>query len=165
MMYNDHSQTENGTEKPPRRRFWQNLLINGSGDLKKLLSLSSLMMSFVILFVYIIVYLLLMPLLDRAIGRGPVFLVTLAEALIPAVIGTALIMLTWPLYRDKRVLPAAYVWLALIALAILAGVLFRLRDDPAARRTFLYIYLWDVVPPLIIGNIAAWKRYRDFLWK
>ena len=88
MMYNDHSQTENSPEKPPRRRFWQNLLINGSGDLKKLLSLSSLMMSFVILFVYIIVYLLLMPLLDRAIGRGPVFLVTLAEALIPAVIGT-----------------------------------------------------------------------------
>lgn len=164
-MYNDYSQTENGPEKPPRRRFWQNLLINGSGDLKKILSLSSLMMSLLILFVYLIVYILLTPLLDRLIGSGPVLLVTLAEALIPAVIGTAVIMLTWPLFRDKRVLPAAYLWLALFALVILIGVLFRLRDDAAAGRTFLYIYLWDVLPPLIIGSIAAWKRYRDFLWK
>ena len=90
------------------------------------------MLSFVILIVYIVSYVLLMPFLDNLIGGGPVWLVNLAESLVPALIATGAVMLTWPLFRDKRVLPAAYVWLALIALAILAGVVFRLRDDPAA---------------------------------
>ena len=108
-MYEDHSQRENGTEKPPKRKFWQNLLIMDSGDLKRLLSLSSLMLSFAVLFVYAAAYLLLMPLLDRIFGNGPVLLATLLEALIPAVIGTLAVMVTWPVFRDKRVLPAAYL--------------------------------------------------------
>lgn len=150
-------------EKPPKRKFWQNLLIMDSGDLKKLLSLSSLMLSFAILFVYIASYVLLMPLIDRLIGSGPVFAVNLAESLLPPLIATSAVMLTWPLFRDKRVLPAAYLWLLLFSLIILIGVFIRLHNDPDALRGFLYIFAWDALPSVIIGNIAAWWKYHNFI--
>ena len=154
---------EGSGEKPPKRKFWQNLLIMDSGDLKRLLSLSSMMLSFVLMAVYIAAYLLLMPLLERLIGNGPVLIVDLAESVIPALIATAAIMLTWPLFRDKRVLPAAFLWFAFFMLLLLIGVLIALRDDPAARSSFIYLYAWDVLPPLIIGNLAAWLKYRNFI--
>ena len=142
-MNGNYSQQENTPEKPPRRKFWQNLLIMDSGDLKKILSLSSLMLSLAILFVYAIAYVLLMPLIDKVMGWAPA---------------------SWPLYKDKRILPAAYLWLTGISLLIFVIVLINLRDDPAAVKSFLYFYLWIVLPALIIGNFAAWNRYRKFLW-
>ena len=76
-MYGDHSNRETAQEKPPKRKFWQNMLIMDSGDLKRLLSLSSLLLSFAVLAVYAAAYLLLMPLLDRIFGNGPVLPATL----------------------------------------------------------------------------------------
>lgn len=152
------------SEKPPKRKFWQNLLIMDSGDLKRLLSLSSLMLSFAILFVYIVSYVLLMPLLDRIVGSWPVLLADLVESLVPALVGTGAVMLTWPIFRDKRVLPSAYLWLAFFALLLGAAVLIALRNDAAARASFLYIFAWDVLPSLFIGNLAVWLRYRKFIY-
>ena len=164
-MYGDHSNRETAQEKPPKRKFWQNLLIMDSGDLKRLLSLSSLMLSFAVLIVYIAAYLLLMPLLDRIFGSGPVLPATLLEALFPAVIGTFAVMVTWPVFRDKRVLPAAYIWLTIFALTILIIVLVDLRSEPAAGKAFLYFFACEILPGLIIGNLAVWLKYRDFLQK
>lgn len=158
----EYGQT-NSPEKPPKRKFWQNLLIMDNSDLKRLLSLSSLMLSFAILIIYIISYILLMPLLDRVFGDGPVWLSTLAESLIPALVGTGAVMLTWPLFRDKRVLPSAYLWLTLFALILGIAVLVSLKGDPSARTSFLYTFAWDVLPSLIIGNLAAWSKYRKFI--
>ncbi len=159
----EYGYRDEGKEKPPKRKFWQNLLIMDSGDLKRLLSLSSLMLGFAILFVYLIAYILLMPLLDRLVGGGPVLLVNLIEALIPAAAATGAVMLTWPLYRDKRVLPAAYLWLTLLAVVIFAVVSVKLRNEPEALKFFLFIFAWDVIPSLLLGNLAAWSRYRKFL--
>ena len=153
----------NNPEKPPKRKFWQNLLIMDSGDLKRLLSLSSMMLSFVILAVYFASYVLLMPLLDRIFGKGPVLLANLAETLIPALAATAAVMLTWPLFRDKRVLPSAYLWLTLFSLLLGIAVLVGLRDDPRARTAFLYTFAWNVLPSLIIGSLAVWHKYRMFI--
>ena len=161
----DYTGMEKNEEKPPKRKFWQNLLIMDSGDLKKVLSLSSLMLSFGILIVYVVTYILLMPLLDRVLGRGPVLLVNLAESLIPAVIATLIVMMVWPLFRDKRVLPAAYSWLLFFSLLIFIVVMISLREDSEVRHGFVYIFAWDVLPPLLIGSITAWVRYRNFLWK
>lgn len=154
----------NVQEEPPKRKFWQNLLIMDSGDLKRLLSLSSMMLSFVLMLVYLVSYLLLMPVIDSIFGTGPVFLATLMESLIPAIVGTGVIMLTWPLFRDKRVLPAAFLWLTLFAFLLFFAVLFALRDDEAAMASFLYIFVLDVLPSLIIGNLAVWLRYRKFIF-
>ena len=134
-----------------------------SGDLKRLLSLSSLMLSFAILFVYIVSYVLLMPLLDRIVGSWPVFPANLVESLVPALVGTGAVMLTWPIFRDKRVLPSAYLWLAFLALLLGGVVLIALRNDALARSAFLYTFAWDVLPSLLIGNLAAWLRYRKFI--
>ena len=160
-----YSQQDEALEKPPKRRFWQNLLIMDSGDLKKLLSLSSLMLALGILIVYILAFILLVPLIDRLIGGGPVILVNLAESLIPALLATGAVMLLWPLFRDKRVLPAAYLWLVLLTVVLLVIVLVKLADDPDAGRFFLYIFGWDVLPGLLIGNLAAWTKYRSFILK
>ena len=135
-----------------------------SGDLKRLLSLSSLMLSFAILFVYIVSYVLLMPLLDRIVGSWPVFPANLVESLVPALVGTGAVMLTWPIFRDKRVLPSAYLWLAFLALLLGGVVLIALRNDALARSAFLYTFAWDVLPSLLIGNLAAWLRYRKFIY-
>ena len=156
-------QPENPQEQPPKRKFWQNLLIMDSGDLKKVLSLGSMMLSFLILFVYIISYILLMPLIERIVSNWPVFPANLAESIIPALIGTAAIMMTWPLFKDKRVLPAAFLWLDLFALIIFIAVLVLIGNDPKARSFFVYIFVWDVLPSLIIGNIAAWWKYIHFI--
>ena len=147
------------------------LLVNASRDKKEirfsvngplLLNIGKV---FAVLIVYIAAYLLLMPLLDRIFGSGPVLPATLLEALIPAVIGTFAVMVTWPVFRDKRVLPAAYIWLTIFALTILIIVLVDLRSEPAAGKAFLYFFACEVLPGLIIGNLAVWLKYRDFLQK
>ena len=130
-MYENPVPTQNPSEKPPKRKFWQNLLIMDSGDLKKILSLSSMMLSFVLIFVYAAAYILLMPLLAKILGNAPVLLVNLAESLIPAILATGVIMLTWPLFRDKRVLPAAYLWMALFALVSAVFAFFMILDEQA----------------------------------
>ena len=160
---NGYGMSDGTNEKPPKRKFWQNLLIMDSGDLKRLLSLSSMMLSFALIIVYIVSYLLLMPLLDRIFGQGPVILANLLESLIPALAATAVIMLTWPIFRDKRVLPAAFLWMTFFILLLFITVLIALRNDAAARNAFLYTCLWDVLPSLIIGNLAVWLKYRAFI--
>lgn len=162
---NDFYQQETPSEKPPKRKFWQNMFTQDSGEIRRVLSLSSLMLSFLLIAVYFLSYLLLMPLIDKVTGNIPVLAATILESLIPAVIATEAVMICWPLFKDKRVLPSAYLWMTLFAAALFVGVLVSLRDDPAARSYFLYIFGWDVLPSLIIGNFAAWRRYFEFIRK
>ena len=160
---NGNYHQEKTTEKPPRRKFWQNLLIMDSGDLKKILSLSSLLLAFLLLAIYAAAFIFLMPIIEKIAGGGPLILANLAESIIPALAATGLIMLCWPLFKDKRVLPAAYLWLVFLALLILITVLIKLRDDPGAQKTFIYLFAWDVFPALLIGNFFVWRRYWKFI--
>ena len=157
------NQQDNAPERPPKRRFWQNFYTEESGEIRKILMLSSLVLSFLLLIVHITSYILLMPLLEKVFGGAPRLVATLAEAMIPALIAVGAVMLCWPLFKDKRVLPAAYIWLVLFALVIFVAVLIKLKDDPEARDLFLYIFSWDAVPSLLIGNFAAWRRYLSFI--
>ena len=96
-------------------------------------------------------------------GQWPVIAANLAESLIPSLIASGVILLLWPVFRDKRVLPAAYLWLTLIAAVILIIVTVKLRDDPTAQRTFIYVFCWNVIPALLVGNILVWRRYLRFI--
>ena len=156
-------QQDNTPERPPKRHFWQNLFTEESGEIRKILSLSSFALSFLILIVHFTAYILLMPLLDKVFSGVPGWISTLMEALIPALAAVGAVMLCWPLFKDKRVLPAAYVWLSVFALVIFIGVFLKLRNNPEARNMFIYVFSWDAVPSLLIGNIASWRRYLGFI--
>lgn len=156
-------QQDNTPERPPKRHFWQNFLTEDSGEIRKILTMSSFALSFLLLIIHFTAYILLMPLLEKIFGGGPRLIATLAEAVIPALIAVGAVMLCWPLFKDKRVLPAAYIWLLIFALVIFIGVVIKLRNDPEARSMFVYVFSWDVIPSLLIGNFAAWRRYLEFL--
>ena len=156
-------QQDNIPERPPRRRFWQNFYTEESGEIRKILMLSSLVLSFLLLIIHVTSYILLMPLLEKVFGGAPRLVATLAEAVIPALIAVGAVMLCWPLFKDKRVLPAAYVWLSLFALVIFIGVVIKLKNDPEARNMFMFVFSWDAVPSLLIGNLAAWRKYLRFI--
>ena len=104
-----------------------------------------------------------MPLIEKIVGSAPVFIANLCESLIPALAAGGAVMLCWPLFKDKRVLPAAYLWLVLLAAVIFITVTVKLHDDPPAQKTFLYLFSWDVLPALLTGNFFAWHRYRRFI--
>ena len=71
--------------------------------------------------------------------------------------------LTWLLFPDKRLVPAAYVWLALMALTVLITMMVLLEGESEARMLFLHFFAMAVPAPLILGGIMSFFLYRRHL--
>lgn len=144
-------------------RFWRAFLLTENGKVKSTLLLNSFCLSFVFLAVYVASFAFLVDLLHPLVAGLPVALINLAEALVPALAGTAVCALAWFPCREKRLPLAAYLWLALLMLACCITMLILLRQDGAAQRAFLGVFALFVPAPLLLGGgLSAWlyRRYR-----
>ena len=95
--------------------------------------------------------------------NASIMVVYLAESLVPAIAGTVVCGLTWLLFPDKRLVPAAYVWLALMALTVLITMMVLLEGESEARMLFLHFFAMAVPAPLILGGIMSFFLYRRHL--
>ena len=96
----------------------------------------------------------------------PAAVAYLVESLIPAVVGTVICFLPWPLLKEKRIIPASYIWMFLLMGACLITMLVLMQDEPETRRLFLLFFVQAVPAPVLLGCVTSavcyyryWQRH------
>ena len=144
--------------------FWSAFQITENGKVKSTLLLYSFCLCWVYIAVYVIAFAFLLDPLDALVSGAPTAVVYLAEALVPALIGTAVCMLPWRLFKEKRLIPASFIWMFLLAAACLITMLVLMQDEPETRRMFLLFFVQAVPAPVFLGlGISGVLYYRH--WK
>lgn len=130
--------------------FWNIFLPTKDGKVKSTLIVNSFCFSVLCLAVYIVCYLLLIDVLHEVFAaHTPVWLNNLIGSVFPALIGTAACCSFHFLFREKKIIPAAYTWQLLYAIGAILYILIGL---PQETRAFAVNLLVMVVPaPLISG--------------
>lgn len=143
-------------------QFWGAFQMTENGKVKSTLLLYSFCLCWVLLVLYGGCFALFNPWLDRLLQGAPVGLISLAEALVPAAAGTAIASLAWLLPGDKRLLPAAYIWLALLMLACLIALLVMMGWENAGW--VLQFFGMFVLAPMVLGLGTTLLAYYLY-WK
>lgn len=138
--------------------FWSAFQMTENGKVKSTLMLYSFCLCWVFLAVYVLCFALLNRPLDALLSGLPVAAVNLVEALVPAAAGTAVCCLTWLLPGDKRLLPAAYLWLALLVLACLITLIVLMGWQSAPL--ILQFFGMFTLAPLLLGLGSSMLLYR-----
>lgn len=144
-------------------KFWGAFQMTENGRVKSTLLLYSFCLCWVLLALYGSCFALFSPWLDGLLQGAPVGLINLVEALVPAVAGTAVASLVWLLPGDKRLLPAAYIWLALLLLACLIGLVILMGWESTGL--ILQFFGMFTLAPLALGlgtsllvYYLSWKK-------
>lgn len=140
--------------------FWGFFLPTKNGKVKSTLIINSFCLSILFLAVYIMAYLLLLEGLDALLaGTMPSILTNMIESLIPAVIGTVLCNVLHFVFTEKRLVPAAYIWLLLY---VVAATIYLLVNSSAEARGLTFQLLMMVMPAPILtgGGLAAFLYWR-----
>ena len=132
--------------------FWGIFLPTKNGKVKSTLVLNSFCLSILFLAVYAMAYLLLLDGLDAFLaGKASLFWINVLESLIPALVATFICNVLHFVFAEKRLVPAAFIWLLLYTLAVTAYLLAC--SPPEARSTTLKL-LMMVVPPSVLSGCA-----------
>ena len=105
--------------------------------------------------VFGLLYAFLAKPLNDAVSLGSAAATLVVQALIIAVLGTAICCLLF-LLKDKRVAPYGFLGLAVLLLVFYA-VAFLLEED--ARPLMLYIITLYGLAPVLVGNAVTWPIY------
>lgn len=143
--------------------FWSAFQMTENGKVKSTLVLYSFCLCCVFIAVYAASFVFLLDPLDALVSGAPKALVYLVESLVPSIIGTVLCMLTWPLFKEKRLMPASFTWMFLLAMACLIAMLILMRDEPEARNLFLIFFAQAVPAPILLGGGASAFLYSRYL--
>jgi hypothetical protein len=146
-------------------RFWGMFQFTENGRPKSTLLLYSFCLCWVFLAIYGAAFALLIDPLDALVSGAPVLVVNLVEALVPTVVSTAVCALSWFLSKtEKRLMPAAYLWMLLLALACFITLLILLRDERDAQALVLQFFAMFVLAPVLLGGgLSMFLYYRH--WK
>ena len=129
--------------------FWNAFQLTENGHVKSTLLLNSFCLSIVFLAVYFAAFYLLTDPIHALLSSA---VENLANALLPAIVGTAVCGLTHLFCRPQTVL-ASYLWLLALAAAILVVMLLMLHGG-AGTALFLSFYAM-LVPASLISGIAV----------
>ena len=105
--------------------------------------------------VFGLLYAFLAKPLNDAVSLGSTSATLVVQALIIAVLGTAICCLLF-LLKDKRVAPYSFLGLAMLLLVFYA-VAFLLEED--ARPLMLYLITLYGLAPVLVGNAVTWPIY------
>lgn len=141
-------------------KFWGMFLFTENGKIKSTLIVYSFSLSILFLAVYLLAFMLLIDPLEQLMVNmlaAPVWLTNLVEGLVPALVGTALCCSLFFVFKDKRLVPVAYVWLCLYALILLIGMLVQLAMQDWSG--FLQLYALCIPIPVLLGGVLSYKLY------
>ncbi len=151
------------TNRKKADRFWQAFALTENGKVKSTLLLNSFCLCLVMMGVYFGAFALLVGPLHTLVGGGPIWWVNLVEALVPALAGALVCGLAGVVFREKRLLPAAYLWLLVLAAACFVTMLILLRDDRQSQLLFLHFFALFIPAPLLLGggwSLLLYRRYQ-----
>ena len=132
--------------------FWSAFQMTENGRVKSTLMLYSFCLSWVYMAIYGVTFFLLLGPLDALLTGAPSLAVMILESLIPAIVGSVICMLPWPLLKDKRIIPASYTWIFLLTMACLIAMLIMMSDEPEARMLFVQFFIQAVPAPILVGG-------------
>lgn len=142
--------------------FWGAFQMTENGKVKSTLLLYSFCLCWVFLAVYGGCFALFTKPLNGLLAGLPVLAINIVEALVPAAVGTAVCCLVWLLPGDKRLLPASYIWLTLLALACLIALIIMMGLGSAGL--VLQFFGMFALAPLVLGDLASMLLYYRY-WK
>lgn len=131
--------------------FWSIFLFTKDGKIKSTLLIYSFSFSVLCLAIYFVAYLLMLDGLDSILaGKMSTWLVNLIESLAPALVGTLFCNVFHFPIKDKRIIPAAYIWLILFGVGMTIAIVLGM---PADERILAFSFLMMVVPaPILTGT-------------
>ena len=152
--------TAGGTLREKLDRFWAALFLTEEGRPKSATLLYSFCLSLLFVGVYAIAYGFLIDRLELAFAAQSVAVRNALQSVLPGLTGSAVCCATWFLFKDRRLVPAAYLWLIVYALAALVAMAFITSGEE--YRIFLYFFALLVPTGLVSGAAASFLLYRQF---
>ncbi len=141
-----------------KRSFWDFFSVAEGGRLKDTFLLYSFVLGFVDLGCYLACYALLLGPIDRILPPGmPTMLKNLLETLLPSAVGTGFCLLFYRWVRDKRLVPAGYVWMTVYIVTTAAMMRFIL--PPSQWTDFLTLLAMFATAPVLLGGTCALLVY------
>lgn len=142
-----------------KRTFWDMFTLVENGKIKSTFLLYAFALSFVFLAAYGIAFVLLIDPIEHLFSGVSPLLAGVLECLIPALAGTGLCLLCQKAARNKALAPAAFVFLAVAAVALGALTLSVLEDGEYGFFFTLFIQI-AVVPIAMGGGATGCVWYR-----
>lgn len=142
-----------------KRSFWDLFTMVENGKLKSTFMLYSFALALLFLAAYGAAFMLLIDPVHNLLSPLSAGLSAVMECLVPALAGAAFAVLCQKIARDKRLAPAAFVWLtaALIPIAVILLCAF----DAADRGYILSLILQMAVVPILLGGLwTLWIAVR-----
>ena len=133
--------------------FWNAFRLTENGHVKSTLLLNSFCLSILFLAVYFAAFYLLTDPIHHLLSAAPRAVENLANALLPAAVGTAACALA-QLFCHPRTVLAANRRLLALALARLIAMLLILRGQEGTS-LFLSLYTMLVPAPLVLGIVVS----------
>lgn len=138
-------------------RFWAALFLTPEGRPKSATLLYSFCLSLLFMTVYGICYFFLIDVIENAFTGSTAGMRNVAEAVIPGLAGSLLCCSLWFAFKDKRLVPAAYIWLTFFAVAALVAM--ALICEAEEYSIFIYFFLLIVPTGLITG-----ASFTHYMW-
>lgn len=154
-MTRDHEkelhQAERAKERAKRAdSFWNAFQMTENGRIKSTLLLNSFCLAILFVAVYAVTFLLLTDPIHSLFSGAPLAVENVVNALVPAVVGTAVCSLFHFLCQPQT-LVAAYLWLAALSVACLVTMVILLRGESGAIQLFLQFFAMLIPAPLVCG--------------
>jgi len=154
------AQEKKRTFREKMDRFWAVLFLTEEGRPKSALMLYSFCLSLLFFGIYAFAYGFLLDVLEKLFATYSVAVRNAFQAIVPGVAGSIVCSSLFFLFKDRRLVPATYIWLTLYALAALIGMLLVTAGEES--RIFLYFYAMLVPTGLISGDAAMFLLYRRY---
>jgi len=139
-------------------RFWSVLFLTEEGRPKSAAFLYSFCLSLLFFAVYAVSYGFLIDLLEKLLVNDSVLLRNIAQCVLPGLAGTIVCCAMFFLFKDRRLVPMAYLWL--VFYAIFAFVTMFLLTAKEEFRIFLYFFAMLVPVGLISGGVLSFLLFR-----
>ena len=149
-----------GTLRQKLDRFWAALFLTEDGRPKSASMLYSFCLSLVFLAVYALLYGFLFDWLETQLALQSVPLRNLFESVVPGLAGTLVCCPLFFAFKDRRLVPAAYLWLIVYALVAVVTMLFLTSGEEF--KIFLYFFGMFVPVGLVSGALASFLLLRRF---
>ena len=150
---------------PLRRKidqFWRVLFLDERGRPKSAMFLYSFCLSLLFFAIYATSYGFLIDLIETSLPNASVLVRNIAQSVLPGLAGSIVCVALFPVFPDRRLVPTAYIWLAVYALVALIMMAFLIGKDEFL--IFLYFFAMLVPTGLISGGVTSlllFQRYRN----
>lgn len=142
--------------------FWGIFMPVKDGKIKSTLVVNSFSFSILCLAIYVALYIFLIDPLGSLVGAdAPVYLENIVESIVPAILGTLICCSFHFVFKQKKIIPAAYAWLTVLGIGASIAVVVIVPAD--IRPYMLHLVLLCVPAPLITGcglSAFLYSRYR-----